>query len=101
MGKFDHNLTSRRHWNHGFYRGIIPSRTIQVSVQYYFIYPDHISSINGGVFHGKIKEDHKYIYIYVYSPYGSMATVSEGTANPRVTSSYPSHTSFQKLRLDP
>ena len=65
MGKFDHNLTSRRHWNHGFYRGIIPSRTIQVSVQYYFIYPDHISSINGGVFHGKIKEDHINIYIYI------------------------------------
>ena len=33
-------------------------------------------------------------------PYGS--TVWEGTAvHPRVTSSYPSHTSFQKVRLDP
>ena len=35
-------------------------------------------------------------------PYGSMATVWEGTANPpNYSKLYPSPTSFQKVRLDP
>ena len=99
MGKFDHDLTSRRHWNHGFYRGIIPSRTIQVS-EILFHLPRSYIIYKWRCFSWK-NQGRSYKYIYIYSPYGSMATVSEGTANPRVTSSYPSHTSFQKLRLDP